>query len=74
MRLAAIGALIGIVVTCAVMTMLNAAIHLAAISFLDLGAFAGGLALVMAATALAAYHPARRAAHIDPFQTLRSDA
>jgi predicted permease len=73
-RLAGIGALIGVVVTFAVMKVLSAAIHLERISLLDIAAFGAGLALVMAATVLAAYQPARRATRVDPSQTLRSDA
>jgi ABC-type antimicrobial peptide transport system permease subunit len=73
-RLAAIGAGVGIVVMFAVMKILNAVVHLGAISMIDLVAFASGLALGLAATAVASCQPARRAAHLDPFQTLRSDA
>jgi len=43
------------------------------VSWLDGIAFGAGLGLVIAATGLAAYHPARRAALIDPAQTLRVD-
>jgi ABC-type lipoprotein release transport system permease subunit len=39
----------------------------------DIGAFAVGLALVTAATALAAYAPARRATRVDPSETLRAE-
>jgi ABC-type antimicrobial peptide transport system permease subunit len=74
MRLAFIGVLVGGVVTFAVMKVLNNAIRLEAISLLDAVAFAAGLALVIAATLLAAYQPARRATRIDPFQILRTDA
>jgi hypothetical protein len=73
-RLAAIGAVIGIVVAFAAFKVLNSAIRLQAISLLDVGAFAAGLAVVLAMTALAAYQPARRAARVDPCETLRADA
>jgi ABC-type antimicrobial peptide transport system permease subunit len=72
-RLAGIGAAIGVMVTFAALTLLNAAIQLHAISLLDAGAFAAGLVVVLAATALAAYQPARRAIRVDPSETLRSD-
>jgi len=72
-RLAGIGALIGVVVAFAVMQGLTAAIPFRAISLLDVRPFGAGLALVMAATMLAAYEPARRATRVDPSETLRSD-
>jgi ABC-type lipoprotein release transport system permease subunit len=57
----------------AVLKLLDAAVHLAAISLLDVRSFAAGLALVLAATMLAAYQPARRATRINPSEMLRSD-
>jgi hypothetical protein len=72
-RLAGIGALVGGAVAFAVLHVLNAAIQLETISLLDLRAFGAGLALVLAATAAAAYQPARRAARVDPARTLRAD-
>jgi ABC-type antimicrobial peptide transport system permease subunit len=72
-RLAGIGALAGGVVAFAAMKALSAAITLRAVSLVDVTAFAAGVALVMAATALAAYQPARRATRIDPSHTLRAD-
>ena len=72
-RLASIGAIIGIAVACAAFKVLDATIRLQAISLLDIGAFAVGLVVVMAAAALAAYQPARRAARIDPSETLRAE-
>jgi ABC-type lipoprotein release transport system permease subunit len=44
-----------------------------AVTLVDVSAFAAGGALVMAAAALAAYQPARRAARIDPSNTLRAE-
>jgi ABC-type lipoprotein release transport system permease subunit len=67
-------AVIGAIVSFAAPKTLNAAIRLEAIDPMDFGAFAAGFVLVMAATALAAYHPALRAARVDPSQTLLSDA
>jgi putative ABC transport system permease protein len=72
-RLAGIGAAIGVTATFVVLTLLNAAIQLQAISLLDARAFAAGLVVVLAATVLAAYQPARRATRVDPSEMLRSD-
>ena len=73
-RLAAFGVAIGISIAFIALKLLNAAIPLATISLVDITAFAAGLVLVLAATLLAAYQPARRATRIDPAQTLRADA
>jgi predicted permease len=72
-RLAGIGAAIGVTATFAVLTLLNATIQLQAISLLDARGFAAGLVVVLAATVLAAYAPARRATRVDPSEMLRSD-
>jgi putative ABC transport system permease protein len=74
MRLAGIGAAIGVAVTFVALGALNAAVHLAALSLVDAGAFAAALLLILAITAVAAYGPARRASRVDPCQALRSDA
>ena len=73
-RLAGIGVLIGGAGTLAALTTVNALIHLTAISLVDIGAFGAGLILVFAATAIAAYQPARSATRVDPVETLRADA
>jgi predicted permease len=73
-RLAGIGAAIGLVFAFSVLKVLSSAIHLSEVSVLDGVAFAGGIALIAAATAFAAYHPARRATRVDPAVTLRADA
>jgi predicted permease len=73
-RLAGIGAAIGLVVAFSALKLLSSAIHLSEVSVLDGMAFAGAVALVAAATAFAAYHPARRATRVDPAVTLRADA
>jgi ABC-type antimicrobial peptide transport system permease subunit len=73
-RLAGIGALIGTAGTFAVLTRLNTAIHLGAISLVDIRAFGAGLALVFTATVVAACQPARSATRVDPSETLRADA
>jgi ABC-type antimicrobial peptide transport system permease subunit len=73
-RLATLGTAIGAAVAFIVLKVLNAAIPLKTISLVDVVAFAAGLVLVIAATLVAAYQPARRATRIDPAQTLRADA
>jgi putative ABC transport system permease protein len=73
LRLAGFGSLAGLVVAFGVLKILDAAIRLEAITLLDARAFAGGAALVVAATALAAWQPARRATRVDPAQTLRAE-
>jgi putative ABC transport system permease protein len=72
-RLAAIGAAAGLAIAFAVLKVLDSAIQFELISLVDVRAFASGAALVVAATLVAAYQPARRAARIDPSETLRSD-
>jgi hypothetical protein len=73
-RLAGIGAVIGLAVAFAVLRVLSSAIQMSRVSVLDAAAFGGGLVLIAAATAFAAYHPARRATRVDPAVTLRADA
>jgi macrolide transport system ATP-binding/permease protein len=73
-RLAGFGAIFGVVAAFSVMTLLQAAAPLRGIAFVDAGAFAAGMAIIIAAAVLAAYAPARRAARIDPSITLRADA
>jgi hypothetical protein len=72
-RLAGIGALVGVVVTFVAMKLLATIIRFTTISLVDVAAFAAGVTLIGAATILAAYRPARRAAGVDPAQTLRCD-
>jgi predicted permease len=73
-RLAGFGAIFGVIAAFSVMTLLGAAVPLRGIAFVDAGAFAAGMAIVIAAAVLAAYAPARRAARIDPSITLRADS
>ena len=72
-RLAGVGAGIGLLLAFAAVLALNSAVQLETIHVIDGVAFAAGLAIVAAATALAVYQPARRAARVDPAQTLRAD-
>lgn len=73
-HVAAIGAVIGLTVAFGVMKIVNALIRLHGVTWLDAVAFGGGLALVLAASALGACHPARRATRVDPSEALRADA
>jgi ABC-type antimicrobial peptide transport system permease subunit len=73
-RLAGIGGLIGVAVAFAVMKGLSSLVVLHEVSFLNLVPFAAGVSVVAAAAAIAAFFPARRAAHVDPAETLRAEA
>jgi ABC-type antimicrobial peptide transport system permease subunit len=68
------GATIGLIVTFASLKALSSAIQLQTMSFVDAAAFGAGVLVVVAAAALAAYQPARRASRIDPSDALRADA
>ena len=73
MRLAGGGASIGLGIAFAAMWLLSSVIRLRTVSVLDGAAFAAGIAVIVAASALAAYQPARRATRVDPAQALRTD-
>jgi ABC-type lipoprotein release transport system permease subunit len=55
------------------MKALSSVITLEEVSLLDATPFVAGLAAALAATALAAYQPARRATRVDPADTLRAE-
>jgi predicted permease len=74
LRLAGAGALVGVAIAFAAMKALSSVITLEEVSLLDATPFVAGLAAALAATALAAYQPARRATRVDPAETLRAEA
>jgi predicted permease len=73
-RLAAAGAMIGLIVAFGALKALSSAIQLQTVALVDAAAFAAGVGVVVAAAALAAYHPASRATRVDPSAALRADA
>ena len=72
-RLAGVGIGIGFTIALAAMLALRSAVRLEAVTVVDAVSFAAGASIVAAATGLAAWFPARRAARIDPARTLRAD-
>jgi macrolide transport system ATP-binding/permease protein len=72
--LAGAGALAGLAGAFACLKILASLVRLRAVSLMDGAAFGAGLALVIGAAAIAAWQPARRAARVDPAQTLRADS
>ena len=72
-RLVAVGGGVGLIVSLAVLSILKALVKLDNVSLLDAGAFATSVALIGTAAGIATYYPARRASHIDPSETLRSE-
>ena len=73
-RLAVFGTAIGLVLAFTALRTLNSATAFATASMLDVTAFMVGLSMVLAATAIASFCPARRATRVDPATTLRADA
>lgn len=71
MRLALIGAITGSVLASGMSKILASALVM--INTFDAAAYLGGVTLVLAACAAAAYFPSRRASRIDPLTTLRYD-
>jgi macrolide transport system ATP-binding/permease protein len=71
MRLTAFGVALGTALAIVVARLL--ASQLIFMKVFDAEAFAGGLSLVVSATLAAGYIPSRRAARIDPIETLRYD-
>ncbi|HET7698245.1 MAG TPA: ADOP family duplicated permease [Vicinamibacterales bacterium] len=73
-RLAGVGALAGTAIAFATLKFLGSLVQLKEVSLLNAAPFAIALALVLLATVLAAYQPARRATRVDPAETLRAEA
>ena len=72
-RMAGLGALVGLTFAFGLLKLLNMHLRFRNVSWLDASAFATGLGLVLFATVLASYLPARRATRVDPVETLRVD-
>jgi len=70
---AGVGAAIGLTFAFAALKILNAAVRLESVRLVDPPAFVAGVAVVVGATLLAAWQPARRATRVDPSSTLRTD-
>jgi putative ABC transport system permease protein len=73
-RLAAAGIAIGLGLAFAALKALDAVVRLREVTVLDPWSFAGAVLVVAGATALAAWQPSRRAARVDPAETLRAEA
>ena len=73
MRLAGVGASVGVLAAFVALSLLSTAIRLREISVVDGAAFAAAVGVVVLATVLAAYQPARRATRVDPAQALRAE-
>jgi predicted permease len=72
-RLAAAGVVLGVGLAFVALKLFSSAIDMRNVSVVDAGAFAAAVAVVLAASAGAAYLPARRATRIEPSQALRAD-
>ena len=72
-RLSAIGLVLGALVAFGALRALNSAIQFRTAPLLSADVFAGSLVLVVLSALVAAWHPAHRAARVDPAQTLRTD-
>jgi len=71
MKLAAVGALAGCVLAMGMSKLLSSVLVM--VDTFDGSAYLGGVTLVLATCAAAAYFPSRRASRIDPLTTLRHD-
>jgi len=71
--LTAIGAIVGVIGSIAMLAVLRALMPFPAMSRFDVTPYATAVPAMLAVTLLAAYIPARRAARIDPLRTLRME-
>ena len=71
--LTAIGGIVGVIGSIAMLTVLRALMPFPAMSRFDITPYAAAVPAMLAVTLLAAYIPARRAARIDPLRTLRTE-
>ncbi len=71
LALAGVGAAIGLIAALALGRLMSSLLF--GVSPLDPVAYAAAIAVTLAAAALATYVPARRAATIDPMETLRAE-
>jgi predicted permease len=73
-RLAGGGAIVGLAIAFSALRFLSSVVQLKEVSLLNAAPFAIALLVVVAATAAAAYQPARRATRVDPAEPLRAEA
>ena len=71
LALSALGALIGVVAAAALARLMSSVLF--GVSPLDPAAYVAALVVIVLAAALATYLPARRAAQLDPIETLRAE-
>jgi ABC-type antimicrobial peptide transport system permease subunit len=69
--LTTVGAVVGLVAALVLTRAMSGLLF--GVSSLDVSAYAAALGVTLAAAALASYLPARRAAAVDPIETLRAE-
>ena len=71
LTLSGVGALVGVVVALGLGRVMSSLLF--GVSPMDPAAYVAAVGIIVAAAALASYVPARRAARIDPIETLRAE-
>jgi ABC-type antimicrobial peptide transport system permease subunit len=71
LTLSGVGIVVGLIVAAALGRSMSSLLF--GIEPMDPAAYIGAIAVILAAAALASYLPARRAATIDPMETLRAE-